>query len=337
MQQDYEASFYIRGGGGSFGNVGPHLKLARFMQKQGLSIDSERFPASKLIEMDDSGARDPKVDNHYCTGGHFSWKEGTIIVDMAADFRDWFSAVAENDKQILGDLAKTKGIFLTHIDKDHFTGILACEPLVQLLSAGNDGQPLKVWGNKQVIKKLYADQGVLISKENGGRGEKRVLEPVEIEEDADFEFAGLNFKTFTNPHAYRGPEMVYTTGFRVGNFGYATDMDTLSETSMEKLVGAEVLFTGWSGLKRDAGHINLKEGLDIIAQLQKRASQDSKPHPHHVEVAHLNEFLTQSRMQKAIKEAIQQCDGLNPQGLTVQSAIDGRRLECLTRDMVAAR
>ncbi|GAA5221420.1 MBL fold metallo-hydrolase [Membranihabitans marinus] len=172
-----------------------------------------------------------------------------LVVDIGPDFRT----------QMLASFpGKLQGILLTHEHNDHTAGLDDVRPFNFLFR-----KDVTLYGMNRVLKDLKHRFAYVFSR-NQYPGIPR-LKLRKIEPWDDFKIKGV--KILPLPVHHGNLEIL---GFRIDDFCYLTDVKTIDESVIHELRGIEVLVLSALHRKPHHSHLNLKEAVALIEQIQPR-------------------------------------------------------------------
>ncbi len=146
-----------------------------------------------------------------------------IIIDTSPDFRQ---------QMLLTNINKIDAVLYTHDHADHIHGI---DDLRQFNALQDE--VIQTYGNIEImtaIKKRFAY--AFNDKPNSGAMFRPAINANMLPEATLHEFTvkGINIIAFEQGHGKST-----TQGYRIGNFAYSTDVDTLSDRAFATLAGVE--------------------------------------------------------------------------------------------------
>lgn len=183
------------------------------------------------------------------------WRNKSILIDTTPDLRD----------QLLDARARRiDAILYTHAHADHVHGIDDLRSVVRLMGKGTT---IDVYAEPSVIDQLMTRFGYLFV---GGAPLDALYRPILVPHRVSgrFSAAGLDVVGFGQDHGI-GP----STGFRLGNFAYSTDVVKLPEESFSVLAGVELWVVDCLRIENaHPTHAHLAVTLDWINRVRpKRA------------------------------------------------------------------
>jgi phosphoribosyl 1,2-cyclic phosphate phosphodiesterase len=173
-----------------------------------------------------------------------------ILIDAGPDFRQ---------QMLRLDVRHMDAILLTHEHNDHVIGLDDIRPFNFI-----SGNPMSVYGLPRVLGEVRKRFEYVFMEYIPGLPR---IELVPIDADTVLDFSGVRVEAIGVQHG-RLPIL----GFRFGELAYLTDVKTLETSEMEKLKGIKYLVV--NALHHDVHptHMNLKEALAFIEQLQPEQS-----------------------------------------------------------------
>ena len=179
----------------------------------------------------------------------FELETARVVFDTGPDFRQ---------QMLRESVPRMDGIVFTHPHKDHIAG------MDDIRSFNfRQREDMDVYANaltQEALKRefYYVFEAV---KYPG----VPAVELHEIDDDTPFEVAGIPFLPIPVMH-HKMPVL----GFRIGNLAYVTDANFISEKSMARLQGLDVLILNALRRKKHLSHFNVEEALEIVDQLRPK-------------------------------------------------------------------
>ncbi len=202
----------------------------------------------------------------------------TILVDTSSDFRQ---------QALRAKIKKLDAILITHCHVDHVFGLDDIRPLNFRYGA------MGIYADENAWKDLRRIFQYIFQPTHFGGGLPQLI-PHTIEKNAAFCFSEDLLVTPLEVIHGKLPVIAY----RFNDFAYATDLNYISEESMNGLQDLDVLVLDCVRIKSHATHLGLYEALEYIEKLKpKRAylthlnhdvlyERDSKLLPDNVWFAH---------------------------------------------------
>lgn len=174
-----------------------------------------------------------------------------IVVDAGPDFR--YQMLREG-------VEKLDAILLTHHHKDHTGGIDDVRAFNYILN-----KDMKIYGEEYVLNSVKHDYGYAFEK-NRYPGVPNI-DLHQILEGEKFEVERFSIEPIRGFH-----HKLPIFGFRIENFAYLTDLNSISDAELAKLEGLDTLIITALRVKKHISHFSLFESLEIIKRLKpKRA------------------------------------------------------------------
>lgn len=178
------------------------------------------------------------------------WDDYSYVIDCGPDFRQ---------QMLRAKCEAIHGILFTHEHADHTAGLDDIRPY--FFRQGD----IPIYAHKRVLKQLERRFDYILSNVNKYPGAPSVLKN-EIE-NSPFKLHNMEVLPVDGLH-----DSLQVFGFRFQDFAYVTDMKTISDAELKKLENLEVLVLNALREKEHRSHFNLKEALELIAELKpKRA------------------------------------------------------------------
>jgi len=179
-----------------------------------------------------------------------SWKDCNYIVDCGPDFRQ--QMLRENVQSI-------HGVLFTHEHSDHTAGIDDLRPFTYQMGE------VPVYATERVLENLKTRFAYIFATENRYEGAPKLGE--NLITSKQFELEGIQV---TPVEVLHGDLPI--TAYRFDDVAYITDLKTIDNLEKEKLKNLEVLIVNALRIEKHPTHLNLKEALDFVKEINpKRA------------------------------------------------------------------
>ncbi len=172
--------------------------------------------------------------------------EQNLVIDVGPDFRQ---------QMLRAKVAHLDGILLTHEHNDHVVGLDDVRPF-----NFRSGRDMPIYARLSVQNDLKRRFPYVFSDNPYPGAPSVVFRDIEV--DTSFQIGGT---TIIPIEALHGQLPVF--GFRIGNFTYLTDIKTISDQELEKLMGTELLVVNALHKKEHHSHLNLSQALAFIEKI----------------------------------------------------------------------
>lgn len=169
-----------------------------------------------------------------------SWKNFNYVVDCGPDFRQ---------QMLTNSVTKLNGILFTHEHADHTAGIDDIRPF--FFRQGD----IPIYAHERVINSLNRRFDYIFADENRYPGAPAV-KVTQVINNQNIELGGLEVIPV---EAYHNRLQVF--GYRFGDFVYLTDVKSVEEAEIKKIMGAKVLVVNALREEPHHSHFNLEEAL----------------------------------------------------------------------------
>ncbi len=165
-----------------------------------------------------------------------------FVIDTGPDFR----------QQILREkIDHLDAVLFTHAHRDHTAGL-------DDIRAFNFKQSMRmpIYGTEATLQQIQRDFAYIFG-------------PKDYPGLPQIELKPIDHKTFSIDHVEITPLPVYhlhmpVLGFRIGNFSYITDTNSIPQETLERLEGTNILVLNALQQEPHISHFNLKEAMDMV-------------------------------------------------------------------------
>jgi len=196
-------------------------------------------------ECDTCLSRDPR-DKRLRTSVLIEHQEKNVLIDPSIDFRQQALRIG---------LKNLEAILVTHSHADHCFGLDDTRPIMFRHGA------IPVYASEitwQGLRRIFS----YAFEPTGYPGVPRII-PHSVE--SSFNLFGLTVEPLTVIHG-----QLPVTAFRVGDFAYVTDCNSIPEATCARLMGLDVLVIDALRFKKHPTHMTLDESLGYIHKLRPR-------------------------------------------------------------------
>ena len=177
-------------------------------------------------------------------------RQKTILIDAGPDLRQ---------QLLTAKCRHIDALLFTHSHADHTHGIDDLRAVNRVMDA-----QIPFWAEAQTLADIRQRFGYAVIDDPAASNFYRpALAPHEI--DGPFEAAGLTVIPFEQDHGFSR-----STGFRIGNFAYSTDVVRLDEAAFAALAGTEVWIVDCLREAPHPTHSHLERTLGWIDRVKPR-------------------------------------------------------------------
>lgn len=184
-------------------------------------------------------SKDPR-DKRLRVSVLISWKNFNYVVDCGPDFRQ---------QMLTNSVSKLNGILFTHEHADHTAGIDDIRPF--FFRQGD----IPIYAHERVISSLNRRFDYIFADENRYPGAPAV-KVTQVVNNQSIKLEGLEVVPI---EAYHNRLQVF--GYRFGDFVYLTDVKSVKEAEVKKMMDAKVLVVNALREEPHHSHFNLQEAI----------------------------------------------------------------------------
>ena len=176
---------------------------------------------------------------------HISIGEKSLVIDTGPDFR----------QQMLREgIDKLDAVLLTHSHKDHLAGLDDVRAFNYLQK-----KDVPVYGSADTLQQVRSEFYYAFEAQKYPGTPQIQLHEIN---ESDFVVDGITITPLPVLHL-RMPVL----GFRIGNFSYITDANSIPTKTFEKLKGTEVLVLNALQKESHPSHFTLKEAIEVAKEI----------------------------------------------------------------------
>ncbi len=169
----------------------------------------------------------------------------SLVIDTGPDFRQ---------QMLREDIRRLDAVLFTHSHKDHTAGLDDVRAYNFL-----QGMDMPVYGLPYVLDQVTTEYAYAFEPHRYPGIPRLNLIPLD---EQPFQIAN----TLVTPLAVLHLNLP-VLGFRVGDFSYITDANTIAETTLKLLQGTRILVLNALQLEKHISHFNLEEALAMAQQI----------------------------------------------------------------------
>jgi phosphoribosyl 1,2-cyclic phosphate phosphodiesterase len=176
-----------------------------------------------------------------------------ILVDTSPDLRAQLLDAA---------VARIDAVLYTHDHADHSHGI----DDLRFLSRESDRPPIPAYGTERTLRILEERFGYIFRQATEGSSAlyRPFLKPRRI--DGPFEIGPVPVIPFAQDHGYGST----TTGYRIGDVAYSTDVVNMSETAFAVLEGLDLWIVDCLSFEPHPTHAHFERAIEWIERVRPR-------------------------------------------------------------------
>ncbi len=171
-----------------------------------------------------------------------------LLVDMSPDLRQQLLRFGSS---------QVDGVFVTHEHYDHTNGINELRPVYF-----GTGKSLQIYAKDYVMRSIQKMFYYVF--EDSGRDLYKPYVEANVVED-EFVIGDISGICFEQNHGY-----LKSTGLRIGDFAYTTDVVSFEKDTFEKLRGLDTWIVGCLSRDKKPTHANLDTVLQWVCELKPR-------------------------------------------------------------------
>ena len=181
---------------------------------------------------------------------HLEVEGRSLVIDTGPDFRQ---------QMLRAHISRLDGILFTHEHKDHTAGL-------DDVRAFNfrQQQEMPIYAEPRVLEQLKREFAYVFAEHKYPGVPQVSLHPI-ADDQLPFEVLGLRVQPLRAMH-YKLPVL----GFRIGDLAYLTDANSLPDSTMEQLRGADIIVLNALRHEPHISHFSLSEAVAILEELKPR-------------------------------------------------------------------
>ena len=170
-----------------------------------------------------------------------------ILIDTAIDLRE---------QSLCNNIDRVDAVLFTHYHADHIFGLDELRRFNEL-----SGETIPVYATKRTLEEVTNIFSYVFSGRNIPRGGIPSLKAIEVNSRIDIK--GVSFERLKGRHG-----IFEVSGFRMGDTAYFTDVNFISDETMGKMQGLDVLILGALRDTPHPTHFSIDEALEVVDRLK---------------------------------------------------------------------
>ncbi|WP_303317724.1 MBL fold metallo-hydrolase [Flavivirga abyssicola] len=175
-----------------------------------------------------------------------AWDNYTYVIDCGPDFRY---------QMLRAECDRIDGIVFTHEHSDHVLGLDDIRPFY--FKQGD----IPIYAHKRVLKSLRKRFDYIFATKNKYPGAPTVI--TNRVKNKSFKLKNMKVVPVNGLH-----DKLQVFGYRFNDFAYLTDMKTVSDKEIEKIIGVKILVVNALRIDSHRSHFNLEEALQFINKVK---------------------------------------------------------------------
>jgi phosphoribosyl 1,2-cyclic phosphate phosphodiesterase len=176
---------------------------------------------------------------------HIEINNQSFVFDTGPDFRQ---------QMLRENINRLDAVILTHAHRDHTAGLDDVRAYNFLQSMN-----MPVYGTTETLNQIKSDFAYIFGPDNYPGLPRLDLRPID---GNTFDVNNISITPLPVLHL-RLPVL----GFRIGDFSYITDANSIPESTYEKLKGTKILVLNALQREQHISHFNLDEAIEIVKKI----------------------------------------------------------------------
>lgn len=173
-------------------------------------------------------------------------KKNTLVIDSGPDFRA---------QMLRAKVQNIDGILYTHEHKDHVAGMDDVRPF-----CFKHKKEIEIYAHKRVMNQLKQEFHYVFDERFNYPGIPRIN--ANVIDNSPFMINGEEITPIDGLH-YK----LQVFGYRIGDFTYITDMNSITQKELDKIKGTKVLVINALQKSPHISHFTLEEAIEIVKQI----------------------------------------------------------------------
>lgn len=170
-----------------------------------------------------------------------------VLIDTAIDLRE---------QSLCNNIDRVDAVLFTHCHADHIFGLDELRRFNEL-----SGKTIPIYGTKNTLEEITNIFSYVFSGRNIPGGGIPSLKAIEINRHIDIE--GISFERLEGRHG-----IFDVSGFRMGDTAYFTDVNFISDETMRRMQGLDVLILGALRDTPHPTHFTIDEAIEVTEKLK---------------------------------------------------------------------